>query len=83
MVEIASEDYDDLFQTMIDSLHETRITDWAKMRDALVHDLVAEGVSPKDANTAVKAAACYFMDFKDYCKWDIVDYVGNLLFDVV
>ncbi len=81
LVEISSEDYDDMFQSLVDSLHDVDLAVWAKVRDALVPDLVVNGVEQEDANMAVKIAACYFMDESEYSEWDIVDYVCNQLFD--
>lgn len=81
LVEISSEDYDDMFQSLVDGLHDVDLAVWAKVRDALVPDLVVNGVEQEDANMAVKIAACYFMDESGYSEWDIVDYVCNQLFD--
>ena len=81
LVAISAEDYDDLFQSLVDGLHDVDLAVWAKVRDALVPDLVVNGVEQEDANMAVKIAACYFMDESEYSEWDIVDYVCNQLFD--
>lgn len=82
-VQISSEDYECLFESLVDSLYCAVLYRWTDVRNGLTPDLLVNGVSAQDADTAIKMAACHFMDDKDYAAWDIVDYVGNLLFDVV
>jgi hypothetical protein len=78
---IAAEDYDDLFETLVESLHNVSLWDWRNVRKAIEPDLLTEGVTADDIATAVKMAACHFMDQAEYGAWDVIDYIGNQLFE--